>query len=126
MGNRDFDTQVVCHDPNFAKLSEKFVLLRMSHMRGVNIGLFVFDYNENWQGLFLDADGKVYARYGSVDPDTRASHNTVEGLAHTMKAVLNLHKEAAAKTNVEVKPPAVYRPEDIPAMPGYAKNTCIE
>src|SRR3954451_18843068 len=103
MGNRDFDTQVVCHDPGFAKLSEKFVLLRMSHMRGVNINLFVFDYNENWSGLFLDADGRIYARYGSVDPDTRVSHNSGEGLARVMESVLALHKEEAAKPRPPVK-----------------------
>src|SRR3954447_14901326 len=111
MGNRDFDTQVVCHDPNLAKLSEKFVLLRMSHVRGVNIGLFTFDYNENWMGLFLDADGRIYARYGSVDPDTRASHNTVEGLLHTMEAVLALHDKEPKAPYI---PPRPYRPEEIP------------
>ena len=122
MGNRDFDTQVVCHDQNFAKLSEKFVLLRMSHMRGVDIGLFTFDYNENWMGMFLDADGRIYARYGSVDPDTRESHNTVEGLLHTMEEVLVLHE----KPKAEYTRPKPFRPEEIPAMPAYAKNTCIE
>jgi len=123
MGNRDFDTQVVCHDQNFARLSEKFVLLRMSHMRGVNIGLFDFDYNENWIGMFLDADGRIYARYGSVDPDTRESHNTVEGLLHTMEGVLALH---AKEPKPAFSPPRAIRPEEIPAMPAYAKNTCIE
>jgi hypothetical protein len=123
MGNRDFDTQVVCHDQNFAKLSENFVLLRMSHMRGVNIGLFTFDYNENWQGMFIDAEGRIYARYGSVDPDTRESHNTVEGLLHTMKAVLALHEK---EPKPAYTPPKVFRPEEIPAMPAFAKNTCIE
>jgi hypothetical protein len=123
MGNRDFDTQVVCHDQNFAKLSERFVLLRMSHMRGVNIGLFTFDYNENWQGMFLDADGRIYARYGSVDPDTRESHNTVEGLLHTMEAVLALHEK---EPKPAFTPPKAYRPEEIPAMPAYAKSSCIE
>lgn len=123
MGNREFDTQVVCHDPNFATLSESFVLLRMSHMRGVNIGQFAFDYNENWMGLFLDAQGRVYARYGSIDPDTRESHNTVEGLLHTMAAVLALHQEQPKPPHT---PPQAYRPEEIPAMPAYARNTCIE
>jgi hypothetical protein len=123
MGNREFDTQVVCHDQNFAKLSEKFVLLRMSHMRGVNIGLFTFDYNENWQGMFLDTDGRIYARYGSVDPDTRTSHNTVEGLLHTMEAVLALHARESKPAFTPARP---YRPEEIPAMPAHAKNTCIE
>lgn len=123
MGNRDFDTQVVCHDQNFAKLSEKFVLLRMSHMRGVNIGLFSFDYNENWMGMFLDAEGRIYARYGSVDPETRESHNTVEGLLHTMESVLVLHEK---RPQTPFTPPRVFRPEEIPAMPAHAKNSCIE
>src|SRR5438132_277570 len=111
MGNRDFDTQVVCRDPKFAKLSEDFVLVRMSHMRGVDIGLFDFDFNENWMGMFLDADGRVYARYGSVDPDTRVRHNTVEGLAHTMEAVLDSYKKETAKERPAYKPPPAFRPE---------------
>jgi hypothetical protein len=123
MSNRDFDTQVVCHDQTFAKLSEKFVLLRMSHMRGVDIGLFTFDYNENWMGMLLDAEGRIYARYGSIDPETRESHNTVEGLLHTMKSVLVLHGKQPKSA---FTPPKPYRPEEIPAMPGYAKNSCIE
>lgn len=113
----------MCHDPDFAKLSEKFVLLRMSHMRGVDIGQFTFDYNENWMGIFLAADGRIYARYGSIDPDTRQSQNTVEGLLHTMEEVLKLHEQEPKPARV---PPKPYRPEDIPAMPAYAKNTCIE
>src|SRR5689334_25049098 len=116
MGNRDFDTQVVCHDQNFAKLSDKFVLLRLSHMRGVNIGLLTFDYNENWMWMFLDADGRIYARYGSVDPDTRVSHNTVEGLLHTMECVLALHEKTPKTPYV---PPPAFRPEQIPAMPPH-------
>src|SRR5690348_8869305 len=97
MGNRDFDAQVVCRNKDLVKRSENFVLLRLSHMRGVNINLFKFDYDENWQAIFLDAEGRIYGRYGSVDPDTRESHNCVEGLAHTMDAVVALHQEAAGK-----------------------------
>src|ERR1051325_10124090 len=127
MGNRDFDTQVVCHDQRFAKLSDEFIVLRMSHMRGVNINLFQFDYNENWMGFFLDADGRIYARYGSVDPETRESRNSVDGLLHSMKAVLTIHGAEKAKgTMPPVKPLPVYRPEEIPAMPAQAKNGCIE
>jgi len=116
----------VCRDPKFARLSEDYVLLRLSHMRGVNINLFTFDYNENWMALFLDAHGRIYARYGSVDPETRESHNSVEGLLHTMAEVLATHKKEAAEPRPDVQPPPVFRPEDIPALPAYAKNTCIE
>jgi PDZ domain len=127
MGNREFDTQVVCHDARFAKISENFVLLRMSHMRGVNIALFDCDYNENWMGVFLDADGRIYARYGSVDPETRESHNTVDGLLHTMEAVLDIHKKETVKPQPAFKPPPPVRPEDIPAMdPNVKKFSCIE
>src|SRR3954447_7645915 len=95
----------------------------MSHMRGVNINLFTFDYNENWMAMILDADGRIYARYGSVDPDTRASHNTVQGLLHTMEAVLALHEQ---EPKLPHTPPRAFRPEEIPAMPAYARNSCIE
>jgi hypothetical protein len=77
-------------------------------------------------GFFLDADGRIYARYGSVDPDTRESHNTVEGLLHTMEEVLATHKAETAKPRPEFKVPPASKPEDIPAMPANAKNGCIE
>src|SRR5271167_2659965 len=108
MGNREFDTQVVCHDQNFARISDKFVLLRMSHMRGVDISLFTFDYNENWMAMILDPDGRIYARYGSVDPDTRESHNTVEGLVHTMESVLAIRNNEAAQPKPDYKKPPAF------------------
>ena len=119
MGNREFDAQVVRRNKDLVKLSENFVLLRLSHMRGVNINLFKFDYDENWMGMFMDADGLTYARYGSVDPETRVSHNCVEGLAQTMNAVLAIHKEESAKSRPEYKLPDSFRPEQIPARADY-------
>jgi hypothetical protein len=127
MGNREFDAQVVCRNKDLVKLSENFVLLRLSHMRGVNINLFKFDYDENWQGMFLDADGRIYVRYGSVDPDTRESHNSVEGLMQVMNAVLAIHKEESTKEKPEYKLPPVFKPEQIPAMDEHVKkHSCIE
>src|SRR5262249_8703098 len=42
---------------------------------------------------------------------------------HTMEAVLALHEE---QPKTPYTPPPPFRPEQIPAMPAYAKNTCIE
>jgi serine protease Do len=66
------------------------------------LNLFEFDYDLTFAVFFLDADEKVYARYGgrdATDPDSRQS---LAGLAATMRSVLEMHrreeKEFAPKT----------------------------
>ena len=70
-----------------------FVLLRLTYLRPVNIALFTYDYDQTWMAFFLDADLRIYCRYGCRDASSADSHNSAEGLLHTMDQVLALHKE---------------------------------
>jgi len=85
-------------------------------MNGQNIQLFQFDYDLTWMAFFMDADGRTYARYGGREdsgPDDLLSRDS---LIHTMKRVLELHRERSVQTRHEPGPNPLRRPEDIPAM----------
>jgi len=113
-------------DKDILKMSENFVLLRITQLRGVNIALFAYDYDQTWMSFFLDADARIYSRYGSRDNNSADSHNSPEGLLHTMEQVLRVHKEESAKPRPPYLLPPPVKPEELPIMKeiGYA-NTCI-
>ena len=89
-------------------------------MQGVDLTRFQFDFDLTWAALFLDAEGGVYARYGSGATDDMR-YMSIEGLRRTMERVLAAHR---ARAGQGTPPWAVARrgpaprwktPEDIPA-----------
>ena len=61
-----FDAEVAKGSEGIRKLAqEKFVSLRQVEMKGVDLSQFQFDHDLNWAAMFLNADGTVYARYGT-------------------------------------------------------------
>ncbi len=112
-------------DKDLEKFKDSFVRLRMTYLRGVNVKLFDYDFDQTWMSFFLDADLRILSRYGSRDASSADSQNCVEGLASAMRQVLDLHK-AAAKPATPAPALDVLRPDDLPAMKqlGYA-GSCI-
>jgi hypothetical protein len=108
------------------KACEDFVLLRMTYLRGVNLSQFRFDYDLTWMAFFLDADGRIYSRYGSRNAVSADSHNSAEGLLHTMREVRRLHREASARPQPTPASVPEVRPGDIPALTdlGYGAS-CV-
>jgi hypothetical protein len=113
-------------DKDLQPMKDRFVRLRMTYLRGVNLKLFAYDYDQTWMGFFLDADLRIYSRYGSRDAASADSHNCVAGLLAAMNQVLELHKAAMAKPAEPAPPLDVLRPDDLPAMKqlGYA-GSCV-
>jgi len=70
---------------------EKFVSVRQVEMKGVDLSLFQFDHDLNWAGMFINADGVVYARYGTQSAEGSDAYNSIDGLLNTMNRVLDLH-----------------------------------
>ncbi|OAI49617.1 hypothetical protein AYO44_06330 [Planctomycetaceae bacterium SCGC AG-212-F19] len=103
-------------DQNIIKLSESFVRLRITYLRDQDIGLFAYDYDQTWMSFFLDADARIYCRYGSRDATSADSHNSATGLLATMRRVLALHQEESAKEKPEHKLPPPVRPGDLPGI----------
>ena len=78
---------------------EKFVSVRQVEMKGVDLSLFQFDHDLNWAGMFINADGVVYARYGTQSAEGSDAYNSIDGLLNTMNRVLELH--ASYPKNIE-------------------------
>ena len=87
-----FDAEVAKGNNVIRDLAEKhFISLRQVEMKGVDLSLFQFDYDLNWAGMFINADGVVYARYGTQSTDGPDAYNSIAGLKNTMERVLKLH-----------------------------------
>jgi hypothetical protein len=70
------------------------VLLRFGNMRGVDLDVFEFDYDLTWMAFFLNADGKVYGRYGGRGPDSASKYLSPAGLRHALDAALASHRRS--------------------------------
>lgn len=111
------DEQVVRRDKTVKQLSEKFESVRLVKCNDLDLSLFQFDYDLTFAVFFLNADRTIYARYGvrtSMDADKDVA---LEGLAATMKQVLQLHeKYPTNKEQLAGKQPL---PTDISKPSGY-------
>ncbi len=89
-----FDADVANGNERVLALAqEKFVSVRQVEMKGVDLSLFQFDHDLNWAGMFINADGVVYARYGTQSAEGSDAYNSIDGLLNTMNRVLELHAD---------------------------------
>lgn len=79
----------------------------MTRIDNLDLNLFDFDYDLTMMIFFLDADEKVYARYGGRDSKDADNRQSLAGLNYTMKSVLEMHgraqKEYAPKAQEKPK-----------------------
>jgi len=132
-----FDAEVAKGAEGIKKLAqEKFVSLRQVEMKGVDLSQFQFDYDLNWAAMFINADGTVYARYGTQSIDGPDAYNSVASLEKTMQRVLELHDNyEKVKASLAAKRGAdqPYKtPLDMPGMENKeklagvtARNNCV-
>ena len=81
------DGQLVSHDDKeLAGLLEKFVLVRLVQMGGVDLATFQFDPLLSWSLFFMNADKTIYGRYGSAHPQAKRS-KADSNPSHTMKGL---------------------------------------
>ncbi len=93
-------------------------------MRGVDLNVFEFDYDLTWAGFFLNADGKVYGRFGGRDAGSADKYLTLGGLKHAMRAALVSHRESANKPLAVAERP-VRTVEQFPAARKLKASACI-
>ncbi len=94
---KSFDAEVASGSETIAKLARQgFVSVRQVEMKNVDLTQFQFDHNLNWAAMFINADGTVYARYGTQSADGPDAFNSIEGLKRTMERVLKLHENYPA------------------------------
>jgi predicted metalloprotease with PDZ domain len=90
---REFDGQVVRLE-RIKETADKFVRVRLTRIETVDLNLFEFDYDLTFMVFFLNAEGKVYARYGGRDAESADNRQSLDGLQYTMKSVLRMHTQA--------------------------------
>jgi serine protease Do len=126
-----FDADVANGNERVRTLAqEKFVSVRQVEMKGVDLSQFQFDHDLNWAGMFINADGVVYARYGTQSAEGSDAFNSIDGLLHTMQRVLELHADYPNnRTELEGKRGSDRRIKDALKLPGlrnpakYAEET---
>lgn len=77
-------------------MADQFVRVRLSRVDNTDLALFEFDYDLTMMVFFLNAQGKVYARYGGRDPSSPDARQSLAGLRYTMQSVLSEHRAAEA------------------------------
>ena len=89
-----FDASVASGNGSVQRLARnEFISVRQVEMKNVDLSLFQFDFDLNWAAVFLNADGDIYARYGTQSAAGPDAYNSMVGLERTMRRVLKLHEE---------------------------------
>jgi len=88
------DEQVVRQDAELQKLEQQFVCVRLVQMKGADLRLFQFDYDQSWAVLFLNAEGTIYGRYGTRAGDKKnaTTHISVPSFKKALERALELHR----------------------------------
>jgi serine protease Do len=66
----------------------------LTRIDDLDLNLFTFDYDLTFAVFFLNAEGKVYARYGGRDGESPDRRQSLAGLRYTMESVLRTHAGA--------------------------------
>jgi len=90
---KQFDGQVVRLE-RFEDVADKFVRVRLTRIDNQDLSLFEFDYDLTMMIFFLNAENKVYARYGGREPKNADARQSLDGLRYTMQSVLAMHEQA--------------------------------
>lgn len=108
-------------------MAKQFVFVRIVRMNDVDFNFFKHDFDLTWMGYFMNADGRIYARYGGRTSAAADARLTKAGLLHTMNEVLRVHQEGAAAPP-GIKPAAPQTAKELPMFAGLMKvnpKACI-
>jgi len=113
---------VAALDPQIADLARRFVLLRLTRMRGVNLDLFDFDYDLTWMAFFLTPEAQVLGRYGGRDAGSADGRVSLAGLRYSMQAALQVYARQAPN---QEKPPISRTVEQLPTIRRLPAQACV-
>src|SRR5260370_15917413 len=93
MEGRVFDAQVVLSpkDSPLGKVLSDYVCVRVVRMDDVDVGLFDRDWNNAIYYFVLNADEKIYMRYGGRDPSSPDTYLHLDSLGVALRQALDLH-----------------------------------
>ena len=119
-----FDGQVVRPPQNLEPLYARFVCVRVTDLRGVDLAPFPFDFDLTFAALLMAPDGHVYHRYGGRDERGADAWLSLASFERVLTATLDEHARRAP----DATPPARVAPlvlEDVPAYRKRDKGECI-
>jgi predicted metalloprotease with PDZ domain len=98
--------------------------VRLVRIAGVDLNLFKFDYDLTWSAFFLNAEEKVYGRYGGRDARGAENRLSLAGLHYAIQAALDAHrKDPSSKPPARSETPLLA--EDYPAAKRLRPNECV-
>lgn len=112
-------------------LLQRFVCVRVVQANGTDLSLFQFDSDLTFAAFFLNADRKIYGRYGSRPaPRSGSDAVSVDGFVKAMKGALALHAEYPKNiSKIHGKrggPTRVAVPEDFESLVSYRPQLDFE
>ena len=88
--------------------------VRLTRIEHVDLNLFEFDYDITFMVFFLNAEKKVYGRYGGRDSEGADARQSLKGLNYTMQSVLRMHE----RDDKVFAPKSGEKPKFISDIPG--------
>ena len=128
MACKGLDEQVVRQDSELEDLQRQFVCVRVVQMKGVDLSLFQFDYDQTWAVFFMNSDRTIYGRYGTRagNKASATTHISLAGFKKAIRRALDLHRaypanrsELVGKTGPR---PDYRRAEMIPTLAEKARG----
>lgn len=115
------DDELIDQHPAVAPLLDKFVRVRQISTNGLDLATFQYDYDQSFAVFLLNAEGKIYGRFGTRSHRTDWHDDvSIDGLGKAMQKTLDLHaKWPAGQPLVEGKrgpAPEVASPEKFPEL----------
>jgi hypothetical protein len=108
-------------DEELKQLLNRFVPVRITDFKNVDMNRFRFDYDMTFTVLMTHPNGFVYSRFGSQDWRTSAHRMTINGLKNAMKAVLTRHEHLAHDP-----PPLQETPFTLKNIPAYSNSPAAQ
>lgn len=104
-------------------VATRFVRLRLTNTRGLDLRTFAFDYDLTWFAVFMTADGEILGRFGGRDSDHAGAYHSLKGLKASMESALTRFGEKRpAFRPLQGKPD---RPDDYLAAAKLGSKSCI-
>lgn len=86
------DAKVVVEGTELSSVLDQFVCVRLINANALDLARFQFDFDLSFTVMLFNADGTVYARYGSWRHQKDPKDEATEGFRHTLERTLELHR----------------------------------
>ncbi len=110
-------------EQSIAGVAREFVRVRVLNMRGVDLGVFDFDYDLDWAALIVTPDEQVIGRFSGRDGTEPNRYCTFPGLRYALDEALKAPRPAAGTKDPKKSPPDTV--ENYKAMGRVKADACI-